>query len=48
MTKTTVVAAAFALGFSVPAFADNAFDAADHVCGAWVASGPSNGVLLRL
>ena len=25
--------------FSLPAFADDAFDAADQVCGAWLASG---------
>jgi hypothetical protein len=40
MTNTTVVAAAIALGFSLPAFADSAFNVADRVCGAWLASGP--------
>jgi hypothetical protein len=40
MTKIAVVAAAIALGLSLPAFADNAFDVADQVCGAWLASGP--------
>ena len=40
MTKIAVVAAAIALGLSLPAFADNAFDVADQVCGSWLASGP--------
>ena len=40
MIKTTVLAAAIALGFGLPALADNPFDAANRVCGAWLALGP--------
>ena len=40
MMKTTLMAAEIALGFSLPAFADSAFDVADRVCGSWLASGP--------
>ena len=40
MLRVTVVAAGIALTFSMPAFADRAFEAADEVCGAWLTSGP--------